>query len=51
MIKFHNTNLVSKSDLAKLKSLGNFVMKKFFTEYMRNKLIIDIHFNHSVAIV
>lgn len=48
MIKFHNTNLVSKSDLAKLKSLGNFVMKKFFTEYMRNKLIIDIHFKKNL---
>ena len=44
MIKFHYTNLVSKSDLKKLKSLTNFVLKKFFTEYMRSQLEIDIFF-------
>lgn len=44
MIKFHSTNLVSKSDLKKLKSLSNFVLKKFFTEYMRSKLEIDVYF-------
>lgn len=44
MIKFHKKDLVSKSDYAKLKSLANFVIKKFFTEYMRNKIYIDIVF-------
>jgi len=44
MIKFHNAKYVSKSDYSKLKSLTNFVLKKFFTKYMRDKLIIDIHF-------
>ena len=44
MIRFHGTKLVSKSDLDKIKSLSKFILKKFFTENMRNKLIIDVHF-------
>ena len=44
MIKFHNTKLVSKYNLDKLKSLSNFVLEKFFTKNMRDKLVIDVHF-------
>ena len=48
MIKFRNQSLVSKSDLTKLKSLANFVMKKFFNESMRNKIDIDIIFKKNL---
>lgn len=48
MIKFHNSNLVSKNDLKKLKSLSSFVLKKFFTDYMRNKLEIDVYFQKNL---
>lgn len=48
MIKFHNKSYVSKGDFAKLKSLTNFVLKKFFNESMRNKLEIDIYFKKNL---
>jgi hypothetical protein len=44
MIKFKNTKLVQKQDLAKLRSLGNFVLDKFFTKSRKDKLVIDIVF-------
>jgi len=44
MFKFRNTKLVSQEDLDLLKSLGNFIMEKFFTEYKRANMTVNIIF-------
>jgi CTP:phosphocholine cytidylyltransferase-like protein len=48
MVKFKNSKLISNSDCKKLKSLSTFVLKKFFTENMRNKLKIDVVFKKNL---
>ena len=48
MVNFKNSKLISNSDYKKLKSLSTFVLKKFFTENMRNKLKIDVVFKKNL---
>lgn len=44
MFKFRNTKLVSQEDLDLLKSLGNFIMEKFFTENKRANMTVNVIF-------
>lgn len=44
MFKFRNTKLVSQEDLAFMKSLGEFIMQKFFTENKIANMTINIIF-------
>ena len=44
MITFKNNKLVSKPNRDKLKSLGNFVLDKFFTQSKKKKLQIEVVF-------
>lgn len=44
MLKFRNTKHTPSEDLACLKSLGNFVLEKFFTYKKRKSLIINVVF-------
>lgn len=44
MIYFRNTKLISNEDLKTLKSLGQFVMDKFFTAEKQKKMRITVNF-------
>lgn len=44
MFKFRNTKLVSQEDLNFLKSLGYFIMDKFFTENKLSNMTINVIF-------
>ena len=48
MFKYRNTKLVSQEDLNYLKSLGDFIMHKFFTENKIANMTVEIIFKENL---
>lgn len=48
MFKFRNTKLVSPEDLAFMKSLGDFIMHKFFTDNKIANMTVEVIFKNDL---